>query len=257
MDHAPLATFWKVAKGSILNEYGELCSITYDARLAYADTQEVDFFQTCIEKNSGRVLEAMCGSGRLLIPLFTRGYAIDGVDYSSSMLARCLARCAYLQIIPELYKQSLEDLSIPHKYHTVIIALASFQLICNYDDALLILKNLNAHMHENANIFIDIFIPEVDDNGDSVTIHNIDNTHSVRLTKKYNYIKQDHIAQALCTYELIANNIIIEKEQELLQLVWYTDTQWESLLSAAGFKIIKIYDYAYDNYSRVIHAQKK
>ncbi|MDR3550047.1 MAG: class I SAM-dependent methyltransferase, partial [Candidatus Babeliales bacterium] len=72
-----------------INAYGDLCSLCYDLRLAYAEQSEVDFFASFIDKNPGRVLEAMSGSGRLLIPLAQRGYTIDGVDYSPAMLARC------------------------------------------------------------------------------------------------------------------------------------------------------------------------
>ena len=127
-----------------LQAYGELSSLFYDAIEHYASQQEVDFFASCIEQNPGRVLEAMSGSGRLQIPLMQRGYVVDGVDISAPMLARCQQRCAKLGLTPELYEQSLENLSLPNVYNTVIIAFGSFQLITDEDCALKSLKNLYA-----------------------------------------------------------------------------------------------------------------
>lgn len=241
-----------------INAYGDLCSLCYDLRLAYAEQSEVDFFASFIDKNPGRVLEAMSGSGRLLIPLAQRGYTIDGVDYSPAMLARCNARCATFQLTPELYEQSLEALALPHHYATVIIALASFQLICDHTQALQALKNIHAHMLENGNLLIDIFMPDTTNDSSSVTKISVNNDTHIRLTKKYTFDLAKQIAQALCTYELIVNGAVQKIEEEILQLTWYSDEQWAELLAQAGFKIIKIYDnqFGQDETSRVIYAQK-
>ena len=75
------------------------------------------------------VLEAMSGSGRLLIPLLQRGYNVEGVDNSPIMLERCRERCAALSLNPRLYEQSLENLSLIQRYGVVTIAVGSFQLI--------------------------------------------------------------------------------------------------------------------------------
>ena len=145
-----------------LQAYGLLCSQFYDATEKYASEQEVDFFVSCIAQHPGRVLEAMSGSGRLQIPLMQHGYIVDGVDHSAPMLARCRQRCATLGLeLPELYEQSLENLTLPHQYGTVIIAVGSFQLITDSKLALQALKNLHAHMLPDGNLWIDIFVPDV------------------------------------------------------------------------------------------------
>lgn len=241
-----------------INTYGNLCSLCYDLRLAYAQPHEVDFFATCIDMHPGRVLEAMSGSGRLLIPLLQRGYLVDGVDCSQDMLARCYARCTQLHLTPEIYKQALEDLSLPHHYATIIIAIGSFQLICNRAHALQALKKLYAHLLNDSNMFIDIFVPDTTENSSSTTTEKVDHNSQLRMTKKYIFDHAHQIAQALCTYELIMNGIVQQTEQEILQVVWYTDEQWAQLLAQAGFKIMKIYDkpYGKDSVSRVLHAKK-
>lgn len=241
-----------------INTYGDLCSLCYDLRLSYAPKAEVDFFASSIDKKPGRTLEVMSGSGRLLIPLLQRGYTVDGADCSPAMLKRCKARCATLQLIPELYEQSLESLAISHQYATVIIALASFQLIFDRAQALQSLKNIYAHMLEQGNLLIDIFMPDATDEESSVSIIPVGNGTHIKLTKKYTFDLSKQIAQALCTYKLIVDGIVQQTEQEMLQVVWYSDAQWADLLAQAGFKIIKIYDnpFGKEETARVIHTQK-
>jgi len=240
-----------------INAYGDLCSLTYDLRLSYASKSEVDFFVSYIDKNPGRVLEAMSGSGRLLIPMAQRGYCVDGVDYSPSMLARCRARCAQQNLAPELYEQSLEFLVLPHTYATVIIALGSFQLMYDRTLAVQSLKKLHAHMFADGNLLIDIFEPVTTD-VPTIQMISIDVHTQLRMSKKYNFDHNKQIAQVLCTYELMLYGIVQKIEEEMLQIVWYSDQQWSQLLADAGFKIITIHNnpYGQDEASRLIHAQK-
>jgi len=240
------------------NTYGNLCSLCYDLRLFYAQPPEFGFFATCIDMHPGRALEAMSGSGRLLIPLLQRGYTVDGVDCSPDMLARCHARCKQLKLTPKIYEQALENLSLPHQYATIIIALGSFQLISDQTQALQALKNLQAHMLDDGNLFIDIFVPETTGNPCSTSVEKVDDNTQLRLTKKNIFDHNKQIAQVLCTYELITNGIVQQTEQEMLQIIWRTDEQWANLLTQAGLKIVKIHDepYGKDSVSRVLHARR-
>ena len=51
--------------------YQQLCSEFYDADKKYASSEEVDFYQKFFNKDD-LILEPMCGSGRLLIPLMQK-----------------------------------------------------------------------------------------------------------------------------------------------------------------------------------------
>lgn len=238
--------------------YGKLCSLFYDTVKAYAPEREVDFFASFIEQNPGRVLEAMSGSGRLQIPLMQRGYVVDGVDNSQAMLERCRKRCAQLGLKPELYEQSLEQLSVPHTYATITIAVGSFQLITDRAVALNALKNMHAHMLPSGNLLLDIFVPDTGIDKRSVRIARIDDHTVVRLTTRHMFDEQLHLADAFCLYELLVDGVVQQQEEEFMQIVWRSDDEWEQLLNEAGFKIIKIYDETFRSSgpSRVIHAQR-
>lgn len=237
--------------------YDELCGLFYDATEKYASEQEVDFFASCIEKNPGRVLEAMSGSGRLQVPLIRRGYVVDGVDISDAMLARCRQRCAEFGLTPELYEQPLEKMSLPHRYSTVIIAVGSLQLITDRNLVLQALKNIKAHMLPSGHLFIDIFVPDKTLDEHAVLIARLDEQTIIRLTKRHVFNMQQRLASTFCLYELIVGGIVTKQENALIEVVWRSDEQWQELLSEAGFEMLHVYDQNFKQFetSRVIHAR--
>lgn len=240
-----------------IQAYGELSSLFYDATEHYASEQEVKFFSSCIEQHPGRVLEAMSGSGRLQIPLMQQGYVVDGVDISYAMLARCRQRCAQLNLEPELYEQSLENLALPHKYNTVIIAVGSLQLITHQDLLLKALKNLNAHMLPGGNLLIDTFMPDITLDEYSVSTVRLDERRIIRLTKRHVFDLEKKIADSFCLYELIVDGIVRQQEDELIEVFWLSDAEWQELLLKAGFEVTRIHDEKLrkSELSRVIHAR--
>lgn len=240
-----------------IQAYGQLCSLFYDATEQYASEPEVNFFASCIEQHQGRVLEAMSGSGRLQIPLMQRGYIVDGIDNSYAMLARCNQRCAMLGLKPELYEQSLENMVLPYTYGTIIIAVGSLQHIT--DPVLLgkALKNLHAHIFAGGNLFIDIFEPDLTIDEFCVSIVRLDQRRVIRLTKRHIFDDVKKLASTFCLYELMVDGVVCKQENELTQVVWRSDNEWQELLLSAGFQIIRIYDetFSKSELSRVIHAR--
>ena len=72
--------------------YGPLCTLFYDADKPVAPDAEVTWYAQRLPRDQGPLLELMCGSGRLLVPLAARGLKLHGVDSSAAMLASCEAR---------------------------------------------------------------------------------------------------------------------------------------------------------------------
>ncbi|MCX5924541.1 MAG: class I SAM-dependent methyltransferase [Candidatus Dependentiae bacterium] len=240
-----------------IHAYGQLCSLFYDATEKYASEQEVNFFASYIDEHPGRVLEAMSGSGRLQIPLMQRGCIVDGVDISPAMLARCRQRCSSLGLEPTLYQESLENLSLPYKYSTVIIAFGSLQLIADHDLVLKALKNLHTHMLACGNLLIDIFVPDITIDDHSVSTVRLDEHRMIRLKRRHIFDEHKKIVNTFSLFELIVDGVVLQQENELIEMVWRCDKQWKELLLKAGFEVIRIYDETFKKSepSRVIHAR--
>lgn len=65
-----------------------------DRIVSCRERQDVAFFVELAQATGGPVLEAGCGTGRVLIPTARAGYEITGLDLSSAMLAVCRANLA-------------------------------------------------------------------------------------------------------------------------------------------------------------------
>lgn len=236
--------------------YGDLCAIFYDATKKFAPPAELNFYQSFM-KPDGRVLEAMTGSGRLQIPLMQAGYLIDGVDCSPHMLERCKQRSAMFGLIPNLYQQFLEQLTLPYQYHTVIIAVGSFQLITDNKIALQALIKIRQHMLSDGDLLFSVFDPCISAEPWSKRVVRLDNKTVLNLITRREFNTDQKIAHAYCNYELVISGQVTQTQHELISIVRYTGNELKELLALAGFKIVKIYDYPLPNQdgSHIIHAK--
>lgn len=236
--------------------YGTLCSMFYDATKQYAPQKEVDFYVAHMPQG-GRILEAMSGSGRLQIPFTQRGFVVDGIDNSQSMLKRFYQRCADLGISLNTYQQSLEDMQLPARYDAAIIAVGSFQLISNRAVALRALRALRAHMHEGGVLMIEIFKPDLAELVPPVRIAQIDQYTVVRLHTRHVPCEAERVVESICTYELLVRGQIERTEYELMTITWYEDHEIEELLAQAAFVVeaITTEDLRPTGLSRIVRAR--
>lgn len=138
--------------------YQQLCSEFYDLHRPKAGPKEVNFYAQLFKTMQGPILEAMCGSGRILIPLLQEGYEIEGVDNALQMLTNCQKRCASKQLEVQLFHQSLEELSLPKKYACIFIALGSFQHFADQATAFQVLQRLHDHLLPGGSLLIDMIV---------------------------------------------------------------------------------------------------
>lgn len=225
--------------------YKSLCTEYYDMTKPYASGSEVAFYTSRLQGK--KILEAMCGSGRLLIPLLAAGLDVDGVDYSAEMLTSCRERAAQQGLTPSLREQSLEELSLPAAYDAILIAIGSFQLIHGRDKAITILSRLKQHLRPGGRLFIETFVPwealyenaahdvsksEVTMPDGSVITLVCDNHANV--TEQYYAGKN--------TYQKIKDGTVIATEEEEMTVCWYYRYEMQYFLEKAGFSNITIHD---------------
>ncbi|MDP1724852.1 MAG: class I SAM-dependent methyltransferase [Alphaproteobacteria bacterium] len=138
--------------------YDTLCTEFYDIDKKFAPSDEVLFYKQFMNKND-LSLEAMCGSGRLLIPLIQEGYIVHGVDNSVSMLNSCKERGSKLDLGLTLFEADIEIMDLPNQYSLILIPLGSFQLLYPRLTAFNVLKNFKKHLKLGGKIILDLFVP--------------------------------------------------------------------------------------------------
>ena len=69
--------------------YGELCTQIYETNKSIAGGKELEFYLSFVNDKAMKVLEPMCGNGRMLIPLLENGVDIEGFDISEEITSLC------------------------------------------------------------------------------------------------------------------------------------------------------------------------
>lgn len=224
--------------------YGTLCTEFYDADKKFADDAELDFYSSILSKDD-LILEPMCGSGRLLIPLMKLGYNIEGFDRSTSMLSSCEKRALDLGFKPVLSNSSIEDFSTSKHYSAIVIPFGSFQLLYPRSSAYEALKKFYNLLKIYGRLIIDLFIPwdALYENGEvSEGLKRVDLT-----TGKYIEIKNKTTVNKVDQYMISRSqynkydekNNLMNTEQEEMHITWYYKNEMILMLEKFGFKNIE------------------
>ena len=89
------------------------------AEFTEADPDELAYFRAAIRRFGEPVLDAGCGSGRILVPLLADGFDIDGSDISADMIAEAEARASKAGYTPRLVVQPMHELELGRTYRTI------------------------------------------------------------------------------------------------------------------------------------------
>lgn len=213
----------------------------YDAVRPRASDAEVRWYVAHLPRDAGPVLDAMAGSGRLLVPLLEAGLLVHGVDPSEAMLASCEKRLAAAGRATRLYRQSVAALNLPARYAAAFIAAGAFQLLADPIAALDALLRLRAHLIEPGLLLLDLFMPTQAEHppgapivevrtvtpGDGVQIglrsETFLNVDRRRIDVKTRYERRDRAA-------------ITAREDETRALTWYSEEEAVTLLRDAGYR---------------------
>jgi len=249
-----------------MQTYNTLCTEFYDLTLHEAGEKEISFYERAIRQVNGPVLEAMCGAGRVLIPLLKKRLSVEGVDYSSPMLERCRARCKKDDLDVLLHHQPLQNLALSKKYALIFIAIGSFQLFSDRDEALHVLQKLREHLLPDGILMIDSIIPwEVIQvgikEGKLISTPVISQRETKTLTPEGYEITQNihntadllnQTQRAINTYEKRKEGKLIASEKEIFSFRWYYYYEFELFLQKAGFSQIETINVSFEDNPRAI-----
>lgn len=121
---------------------------------------ELDYFRSQIDLHGGPVLDAGCGTGRLLRPLLAAGVDIDGVDVSADMVAACRDLAAREGLAPNLWVQPLDELDLPRTYRTILVV-GTFGLGSTRARDVAAVARLHEHLEPGGTLLVDLEMPWV------------------------------------------------------------------------------------------------
>jgi hypothetical protein len=228
-----------------VSAYGPLCQAFYDADKPRAGDAEIAWYLERLPRDAGAVLEPMCGSGRLLIPLTERGLSLHGVDSSAAMLDACRARLAAAGREATLVRQDVVALNLPFRYGAALVAAGSFQLLADPMQARTALARIRAHLVPPRLLLMDLFVPDAavhPPGAPEVDIRSVRDAGGGRITLRSESTvdTEARLLSMRLRYERRGAGGAVEREDEALAITWYDEDEIAALLGAAGFDQVAI-----------------
>jgi SAM-dependent methyltransferase len=229
----------------VASAYGPLCTLFYDAYKPRPSEDEMRWYLEELPSARGPVLDAMCGSGRLLLPLVEAGRNVHGVDASPSMLARCEARLADAGLTAPLFRQDVAELNLPFRYGAAFIAASSLQLLTDPFSARAALERIRAHLVPPARLLLDLFIPAEGTQRLGAPLVEVrsarlsDGTR-IALRSETTMYADSRLARTTNRYVHRRGNTHLAEESEATAITWYTPDECAELLTDAGYQDVAI-----------------
>jgi SAM-dependent methyltransferase len=130
----------------------------------YADyTDDLPLVEAYAQRTGGPLLELGCGTGRLLVPLASAGYAVTGIDLSPAMLriASAKAEAAGVAELVTLVQGNYIDAPLAGPYRFAFVMMNTFLHLTTQSDQLAALRHWREHLAPGGLLLIDIFNPDV------------------------------------------------------------------------------------------------
>lgn len=205
------------------------------------------FFLDVIKKYGQPALDIGCAAGRLLLDYLSQGIDIDGVDISPEMIAICRENASKKGLSPNLYNQSMTELSLPRKYKTILVPSSSFQLLLKPEEPLQALRRIYEHLEAGGAFAMPLMAiwKEGDDLESEFTreVTRPEDGATIRRKSWSRFNPDTQMEDTRDTWEVIKDGQVIETEIHEQAPATRSFTQEEALrlLEQAGFRDVQLF----------------
>lgn len=230
------------------NYYGSLCTEMYEILHEKAPQDELDFYLSYANQGD-KILEALCGSGRFLVPFMNRGFNISGIDLSSEMLTKLKQKAPTAKLI----QADILEYSSQEKYDYIFISSGSVSLFTNIEVCLKILEKLKRMLTHNGKLVFAVDtvankLANDDDYKVTVSVKTKEGFELILKSKNY-YDEESQTQFSPGIYELYNDRKeLLQRENMDFQTHLYKLGEMEQYLKEMGFTNVK----TYSSFSKVI-----
>jgi Methylase involved in ubiquinone/menaquinone biosynthesis len=213
---------------------------------------DVPFFLKETEGFKGPILELMCGTGRVSIPLLNAGRKMTCVDYSKGMLDLFSKKVNGRNYPVDIVRADITNLNLPEKFGMILIPFHSFTEILSAELQYKALTVITQHLEQDGIFILTLQNPETRlKSADGVPRvlgkfpMNLNRQMIISYTNLYN--PSDKIASGFQYYEIFdSTNMMIEKRflEINFRPVW--DSELRDMIQELDLEITDTYgDYSY------------
>jgi SAM-dependent methyltransferase len=233
----------------------------YDPFARYYDadfqgyTEDVPFYRELARRSAGPILELMCGTGRVLLPLAEAGHQVTGVDISPAMLAIAREHLAEARLSATLVEGDVRSVGLPAQgFSMAFVAVNSFMHLEGVRDQLAALETARRALARRGSLVIDLFNPDPLEIAREDNRLVLDRSYELdgRQVQKFVTIDSDaasQISRVAYIYDETDAAGLLTRRTMRFTLRWFYRYEFEHLLARAGFSIRAVYgSYELDEY---------
>ena len=214
---------------------------------------DIPFFMNETKHTNKPILELMCGTGRVSIPLLEAGRELVCVDYSQGMLDKFAEKTTDKAYKLTILNADVSNLSLNKKFETIILPFHSLQEIITKEKQVAALKAVYNHLSDNGVFICTLQNPKVRlQNADGLirTMGKYKTNDNKDLIISYSNFYQNELVTGFQYYETYdKENRLTEKRYLEINFRPIAIEDFKNMLEMTGFKIAEIYgDYDYSKF---------
>ncbi|NJP06126.1 MAG: class I SAM-dependent methyltransferase [Chloroflexaceae bacterium] len=227
-----------------------------------ADTQDyhddIVLYREMARRTGDPILELMCGTGRLLLPLAEDGWHITGVDISPTMLSQAQQKIARANLDTDqvqLIEGDVRRVELPeHHFALAFVGFNSFMHLETIDDQLACLATLRRALQPDGFVLIDLPNPdprqllEEDNRLVLECSYELDGNQVMKTVARVSDLATQ-MTRITYWYDVCSPQGVISRQMMHFNARWFYRYEMEHLFARAGFVVQSCYgDYDLNEY---------
>ncbi len=225
----------------------------------YGDfADDLELYLPFAERTGGPILESMCGTGRVLLPLAQAGFQVVGVDISEAMIDRARAKisAAGLGARARAEVGDIRALRLAERFMLALVPMNSFMHLSTGPEQASALRAIRGHLRPSGLLILDLFNPDPREliADQSVLVHAKSFTSSEGreiqkwVLRRTDFADQTHYVEFV--YDEIGPDRIVRRDVLPFTMRWLYRFELEYLLKSAGYVVEAWFgSYELDDYS--------
>ncbi len=219
---------------------------------------DIPFFLKETEGFDSEILELMCGTGRVSVPLLESGRIMTCVDYSRAMLhtfQKKIETKKYKNNV-KLVEMDVTKLDLNRKFGFIFLPFHSISEILSADKQQKALKSISDHLETNGTFILTLQNPRIrltqaDGTTKIIGEFPVDENRKMKISYMNQYIPDEKIVTGFQFYEIYdSKNTMLEKRHLEINFKPITDKELRSMIAGTDLEITDIYgDYSYSDFN--------
>lgn len=205
---------------------------------------ELAFYRSTLPGN-GPSLAAMCGVGRLLVPLRAADCNVHGVDPSAAAIAICEERLAAAGRTTPMFRQEPDELNLPFRYSAALIGGGALQRIIDPTRAFAALSRVRAHLVSPASLVVEVVIPPEVEHPPGAALIEVRTATDARGAQiawrsETRVDIEGRRVDRSNRYERREGRDIVAREDDRSAFTWYDEDEIGALLRSADYRDVEV-----------------